>query len=159
MDKSTFQYLMDFYHLDRIPIFYRNDFVGYVSRDLKYTHENTLSYMRSDSYAIDLAYDQINSVIALIKELNQETEVEIVHFWETWGDGWDSIKKTEVSKSKGTLDSIFEIFEKANNRLRYCNGSGYEFSDDAIAKKYRVWTRLISESRSFRLYYGNGTVD
>lgn len=159
MDKKTFQYLMDFYHLDRIPIFYNGTFVGYVTRDLDYKYDSAPSYMRSISYAIDLAYDQIESVIALIKELKQEGKAEITHYWEEWGNGWNTIRKSETLVWEGTLDSIFEQFEKANNRLRYCNGSGYDFLDVAISRKYRVWTRLISDSRSFHLYYGSGTVD
>ena len=36
MDKQTFQDLLDSNNLKRIPIYYKNSFVGYVTRDLKY---------------------------------------------------------------------------------------------------------------------------
>lgn len=158
-NKQTFQYLMDFYRLDRVPIFYGNSFVGYVSRDLSYSHSNALSYMRREEDAIELAYKQINDIVSLIKELKEEAQVKVVHFWETWGEGWNKIKKTETKEWSGTLDDIFEKFEKENNRLRYCNGDGFKFEDANVALKYRLWSRLIPEWRSFHLYYGSGTVD
>jgi hypothetical protein len=115
--------------------------------------------MRREEDAIELAYKQINDIVSLIKELKEDAQVKVTHFWETWGDGWDKIKKTETKEWSGTLDDIFEKFEKANNRLRYCNGDGFKFEDANVALKYRLWSRLIPEWRSFHLYYGDGTVD
>ena len=59
----------------------------------------------------------------------------------------------------GTFDEICEKFETINNKLRYCNGHYYKFIETPMSIKYRVWKDLIPYSRSFALYYGDGTVD
>ncbi len=56
-------------------------------------------------------------------------------------------------------DEIFEDFERKNNRLRYCNGSYYDFAEEEDKANFKKWKSGLSESRSFELFYGNGTVD
>ena len=56
-------------------------------------------------------------------------------------------------------DEIFEDFERKNNRLRYCNGSYYEFVEEEDKENFKKWKSSLSKSRNFELFYGNGTVD
>lgn len=56
-------------------------------------------------------------------------------------------------------ENIFNKFYEDNNRLRYCNGSYYEFADSDIKKEYKEWYNSLSENVKFNMYYGNGVVD
>ena len=73
----------------------------------------------------------------------------------------DNYKPTDkVSIFEGnTLESVFVKFYKANNHLRYCNGSYYQFVDKNDEVMYRKWLDVLPHSYSFDLYYGNGIVD
>jgi hypothetical protein len=171
IDKATFQYLMDFYTLDRLPIYCENYHIGYVTRDLRYI-KGQLRYVRSESYAITLAFQQIEGVIDLIKRLKENATITIVKVEErdTWeyddGSGYVShhvypktIKTTHEHEHQGTLDSLFEKFYNMNRTYRYCNGDWFEFKDEGLRHDYSVWLDLISHQRSFDLYYGDGIVD
>ena len=68
------------------------------------------------------------------------------------------IKRTE-DLSAETEDALFEAFYKLNNRLRYCNGSYYEFVAIGDTVRYKKWLENLSHARSFGLYYGGGVVD
>ena len=68
------------------------------------------------------------------------------------------ITRTE-DLSAETEDALFESFYKKNNQLKYCNGSYYEFVDNADQERYQEWRNNLSHARSFDLYYGGGVVD
>lgn len=68
------------------------------------------------------------------------------------------IKRTE-DLSAETEDALFELFYKKNNQLKYCNGSFYQFVDNADQERYISWVQGLDHARSFNLYYGNGVVD
>jgi hypothetical protein len=83
-------------------------------------------------------------------------------------DYWDRIDysiKSEIIRQKeieGNTDiEIFEIYNKLNNSLRYCNGSYYKFQDSSWQEKYQEWLKSDDyKNKSFDLYYGkNGIVD
>ena len=59
----------------------------------------------------------------------------------------------------GTEEEIFKRFFKMNNKLRYCNGSHYEFQDKSLNILFEKWYKSLSYSDSLDLYYGNGVVD
>jgi hypothetical protein len=59
----------------------------------------------------------------------------------------------------GSEEEIFRQFDKLNNRLRYCNGSCYEFKDKSLQSKYIAWYEALSKTEQMNLYYGNGIVD
>jgi len=65
----------------------------------------------------------------------------------------------DVQIWEGTEEEIFKRFDKANNRLRYCNGSGYKFDDSKMNDKYLAWYDSLDETTKLNLYYGNGVVD
>lgn len=67
------------------------------------------------------------------------------------------IDKVEVWE--GTEEEVFKRFDKANNRLRYCNGSYYKFEDITLNDKYLAWYKSLDETTKFNMYYGNGVVD
>ena len=56
-------------------------------------------------------------------------------------------------------ENIFKKFYEDNNRLRYCNGSYYDFADADIKKEYREWYNGLPEHVKFNMYYGDGFVD
>ncbi len=73
----------------------------------------------------------------------------------------DDYKPTnKISTIEGkTLEDVFVKFYKANNHLRYCNGSYYQFVEKNDEEQYRSWLNVLPRSYSFDLYYGNGIVD
>lgn len=171
--KAEFQYLCDYYHISRVPIFGADGyFCGFVTRDLRYDYNNAFKYFTNKDYALDVAFRQIRDVISLINELNQVVDVVIVRedsktTWE-YDDGRGYVThhvypKTITTETEevvtDTLDKVFELFEKKNRTYRYCNDVRFKFKDAAIIRKHSIWSRIISESRSFHLYYGGGIVD
>ncbi len=56
-------------------------------------------------------------------------------------------------------EEIFKRFDKANNKLRYCNGSHYKFVDENLHREYIEWYDSLSKSEKLDMYYGNGIVD
>lgn len=69
----------------------------------------------------------------------------------------EEVKRTETWKD--SEEGIFKRFYKNNNSLRYCNGSYYKLKSNALKKKYDEWYESLSESVTFKMYYGNGVVD
>lgn len=65
--KEELQYLMKFYHIDRIPIKYKCNWVGYVTDEMKYIRGCGI-YMTHDSYAIQLAIEQIGNYINAVEQ-------------------------------------------------------------------------------------------
>ena len=79
---------------------------------------------------------------------------------------WDNISYTsrgsEIKKVEtwnGTKDEIFKKYDKQNNRLRYCNGSYWEFQDKNLQQEYLDWYKSLSETTKFNMFYGDGVVD
>lgn len=73
---------------------------------------------------------------------------------------YNDYKYSKDEKITGTCwEELFVKFYKLNNRLRYCNGSYYEWKNSKIENEYSYWLRKIPDSMSFELYYGNGVVD
>jgi uncharacterized protein YecT (DUF1311 family) len=88
------------------------------------------------------------------------------HITEVKVEYWDNISYTScdseiksVETWNGTKEEIFKKFDKKNNRLRYCNGSYYEFQDKKLKQEYLEWYRSLSKSTKFNMFYGNGVVD
>lgn len=73
---------------------------------------------------------------------------------------YSEIKRQEIIEGDNDI-TIFEIYYKLNNRLRYCNGSYYKFQDKNWQEKYNEWLKSDDyKKKSFDLYYGkNGIVD
>jgi len=70
--------------------------------------------------------------------------------------------KSEIDKVEiweGTKEEIFKRFDKANNSLRYCNGSHYKFEDETLNTEYRTWYKSLDKYTKFAMFYGNGIVD
>jgi hypothetical protein len=79
---------------------------------------------------------------------------------------WDRVdyysSKSEIKRLEtweGSKEEIFKRFDKANNRLRYCNGSYYKFEDKTMDIEYNTWYKSLSKSVQMDMYYGNGVVD
>lgn len=74
--------------------------------------------------------------------------------------GYDSHSTlTEEKVVTDFKENIFKKFYEDNNRLRYCNGSYYQFDDADIEKEYREWYKGLPEHVKFNMYYGDGFVD
>lgn len=162
------QYLMRYYHIESIPLCSKGKYLGEVTVDLKYKVGNALSNYTSIDYAIEQAIAEINDIIEVEKEWDQPTKVEVEFVDHSWGwvknsDGrsfYGQKNDVRVLTWEGTLDEVCEKMEKANNRLRYCNGVYYRFKDEKMRMKKIYWSHLISHARSFALYYpGNTVVD
>ena len=83
-----------------------------------------------------------------------------IAYWDriSYTSSGSEIKRVEDLSAENE-DALFEIFYKKNNQLRYCNGSFYQFVDDADQERYRSWVKGLDHARSFNLYYGGGVVD
>lgn len=171
MDKNKIQelrYLMQFYHIENMPLFYKHKYCGKVTEKMEYDKDDAFTTFTDKEYAFECAYDTIHDVIKIITEWNKSIKANVNFVDRSWGwihkeDG-DVFygQKNEVKQSvwEGTLDEICERMEKKNNRLRYCNGLYYEFKDEDMRQKYLYWRQLIPYGRSFALYYpGNTVVD
>jgi hypothetical protein len=73
---------------------------------------------------------------------------------------FSEIKRQEIIEGDNDI-TLFEIYYKLNNSLRYCNGSYYKFQDKNWQEKYNEWLKSDHyKKKSFDLYYGkNGIVD
>jgi len=70
---------------------------------------------------------------------------------------WDG--REDIIEGVGNVE-LFELFYKANNRLRYCNGCYYTWKDIDMKASYTMWLNSDDyNTKSFNLYYGNGIVD
>jgi len=72
--------------------------------------------------------------------------------------GTKSVVK-RVEQWKGSIEEIFNRYDKQNNSLRYCNGSHYKFEDKTLVNEYLVWYKNLPENVKFNMYYGGGIVD
>lgn len=172
MDKNKtleLQYLMRYYHIDHIPLFHNGTYCGQLTQELKYTDTyHAPCKFTSHEYAVECACNEIDDIVDVVKHWNAPTKVKVIYHHSTRGevvckDGYryiGFIEKEEEVEYEGTFDKVCERLEKANNRLRYCNGCWYKFKDEDMRKKYRYWSSLIPSSRSFEMYYpGNTVVD
>ena len=67
--------------------------------------------------------------------------------------------KDEQLTAKNKSELFIKFYQK-NNRLRYCNGAYYKFKNNKIEHEYMNWLNSDEYKKiSFRLHYGNGTVD
>lgn len=169
-DKATFQYLMDYYQLSKMPIFYKGVFRGYVTRDMQYIKGSIYFVNISDAFLY--AFGQIGSVVDVMTNLNTtytinyiKKERKRVYEYDD-GSGYVShhtypktIETSKVISATATLDKLFEDFYLMNRTYRYCNDDWYEFEDEEIKHKYLIWLNMLDNSRSFSLYYGDGIVD
>lgn len=169
------KYIMKFYGLTRVHIYEDGQYRGYLDENCSYNKGDAFRYFNKYgiSLAHSLAYEQINNAISLKNTLHEPFVAVVLDICEsdTWYypdyDGGAPThhvyprKTTEIKELtyRGTKDEVFEKLEKANNRLRYCNGNHLEFKDKYVQQEYRLWQRTIPESRSFDLYYDGGIVD
>lgn len=162
------QYLMKYYHIDSIPVFYKNWYMGDVTKSLEYDTYNALHRYTEIKYAIERACEEISDIVSIIKNWNKPVEVSVEfhspkRVQVTSKDGFIYEAERDTVKEEvfeGTFDKVCEQLEKANNTFRYCNGTYYEFKDEKMRNDYRYWRHLIPFSRSFDLYYpGNTVVD
>lgn len=172
MDKPTFQYLMDFYQLKQIPIFYKNQYVGDVTRNLEYKQSN-VCHLKDTRDAWLLAFEQVEGIIELIKQFDTTISVDVNEVcsrdvWEyadyeggpVYHHVYSREKKTiTIHKWSGSMDEVFERYNIANDRLRYCNGHHFEFCEKNMEMKYLRWLRIIPECRHFHMTYRTGLVD
>lgn len=160
------QYLMQYYHIDAIPVFYKNWYMGKVTKSLEYDTYNTLHQYTKTEYAIERACEEIHDIVSIIKNWNKPIKVAVeFHSTErvtvTAKSGLIYEAERDTVKERvfeGTFDKVCERLEKANNSFRYCNGTYYEFKDEKMRNNYRYWRHLIPFARSFDLYYPDSTV-
>lgn len=150
--KEELKYLLSFYELDRMPIYYDDIFVGYVTKELRYKR-GEYRYFECDKTAIRYAILQIKDYISAVLKFRSDDIISLIVV------KYSDNKVVREEKFTGTYDKIFEQVEYANDHLRYCNGSYYKFKDETNEKLSKLWYKSISESRSMDIYYGSGTVD
>lgn len=150
--KEELKYLMKFHEIEKIPVYYKGDYVGEVDKSLKYSHSGALRYMTKEEYAIDLAIEQIDDFVKFKHDVSKPFKAEV----EDCSDYKPTGKKFIY---EGTMDEVFERFYKANRTYRYCNGKYYKFTDKNVQHIYQLWNDSMPSSRSFDLYYGDGIVD
>lgn len=150
---EEFKTLLNENNLKCMHLYYKDSYVGCVTSDMEYDASKAQRKYKMTQYAIDQALNEIDAYIEQIKLLRSDEQVSVKTIY--FNDYKEDFKLVET----GTYDSIFEKIEYANDHLRYCNGSYYRFASPKISQLFSLWRRCIPESRSFDLYYGNGTVD
>lgn len=158
---EEFKTLLEKNDLDRVLLYYNGRYVGYVTTDMKYCHEYCPQYFTDVNYALRFALNK-NRVEKYIEDCNRIRSKKNVDINVTEENiSYDPRIESTTAKHvfSGTLDEVFERLERENNRLRYCNGHYFEFDDKEHRRLYGMWARLIPYWRSFKLYYGNGTID
>ena len=171
---QEFQYLLKFHNLSSAPVCSDGNFYGFITEDLKYTHQHCLSYFADKEYAIGLAIDNLDHFIEQVKKLRSKDVVTVKVIYHNEHNVWDyadsdgvvrhhvypkMVDDTEFSDFTGTYDQVFEKLQRGNNSLRYCNGYYAEFEDKEVKALYRTWQVVLPESRSFDMYYQGGIVD
>lgn len=162
--KEQFIEFMEKYNLKKLDLYSADNmsFVGTLSKELKYE--------RGYCYYLNLCGDELineclryavrimNLAEEVFENLHTETEIEIAFYdREDEFTSRSTLKRTE--KRKGTLDSIFEYYDRENNRLRYCNGTYYKFVNSHYSQLFRVWHDLNDSVRNFNNYYLGSFVD
>lgn len=138
------------YKLEKLPLYEGTRYVGYLDANLAYT-KGHLYYLPDRDAELEIAGRMLPIIEEVINGWNKPISVRVYKYVDRL--------KVAVEDWNGTLDEVFENFETINNKLRYCNGDYYELVETPIKIKYRIWHDLNPYSRSFALYYGNGTVD
>ena len=151
-NEEELKYLLAFYDIDKMPIYYDDVFVGYVTNDLQYKR-GECRYFECDKTAIRYAILQIKDYISTVFKFRSDDIISLIVV------RYSDYKPVREETFTGTYDKIFEQVEYANDHLRYCNGSYYKFKDETNEKLSKLWYLSISKSRSMDIYYGNGTVD
>lgn len=155
--KERFVQFMEKYNLEKLDLYARENmsFLGTLSKELKYE--------RADFYYINLQGDELineclryavrsmNLAEEVLENLHTETEIEAGYY--------NDYKLKETVTRKGTLDSIFENYDRDNNRLRYCNGSYYKFVDSHYRDLFYIWRDMNDYMRNFNNYYLGSIVD
>ena len=164
--KQTFDYLVSFYNMKRVPIFYTTEkgnkviaAVWDIEKDgiemKTFNNGGRLVYFNDSMKDMlkEWAYEQIEDTIEIYKKLTSKDIITIAV-----GEYLDyELSKTIVWG--GTRDEIFEKYERANDRLRYCNGHYYSFVDEEENRLNIIWYHMNSYWRNFHIYYGGGIVD
>lgn len=164
------QYLMHFYHINKIPLFHGRSYCGELTDSLEYTDTYYAPCKFTDKQcAIECACDEIHDIIDVVKGWNKNIKVNVDFVDNSWGwiykddgrvDHYGQKNEVKSYVWEGTFDKVCERYNKANNSLKYCNGKAYQFKDEDMGKKYLYWVHLIPFSRSFELCYpGNTVVD
>lgn len=138
------------YNLEKLPLYEGTRYVGYLDANLAYTTGH-LYYLPNRNLELEFAERMLPIIEEVINIWDKPISVRVIEYV-------DSQKKA-VEDWDGTFDEICEKFESINNTFRYCNGHYFKFVETPMEIKYRIWHDLIPYSRSFALYYGNGTVD
>lgn len=144
------------HNLKELPIFTeKGDYVGHLKSNGAYQRDRYaaryIDGANADAYAMDLAVKNFPTTKELYDLWNKETELTAVYY--------SDYKPAREEIRKGTLDSIFNEIDRANNRLRYCNGSYFRFKDERYKTLYNYWNFHISAARSFDNFYQGGIVD
>ena len=145
------------HNIKRLPLFATNDeYVGTISKNFDFEPAARIAYdygrhseLRKN--ALYIAIQNFPITKELYERWNKETEVSVEEYVD------DKLKRIEVFK--GTLDSIFEQIDKAENALRYVNGHYFRIADKHIKRLMRYWERHIPLQRSFDNYYLGSFVD
>lgn len=138
------------YKLGKLPLYDGEDYVGFLDAKLSYT-KGYLYYLRSREIVLDVAERMLPLIEEVINNWNKPISVRVSKYVDR--------QRVDVEEWNGTFDEVCEKYETIRNRLRYCNGNYYDFVERLMWVKFLIWKDLIPYSRSFALYYGDGTVD
>lgn len=174
MDKQTFEYLCKYYGIKKMLVELPDSMKANMRFPRVHTYalvEDTDTFkisseivgaMSSWSYPNDkglveiirsLAYEQIETYVETIKKINskEEVDVEVIYF--------NDYKESKRETWHGTLTDIFTRFDRANNSLRYCNGSYYKLVKESDEELRGIWYSTNNWYTNFNNYYLGGIVD
>lgn len=148
------------YNIAELPLFTDKDQrIGKLTIDGVYKEgaydafrfSSSLKQYQKNELAFEYAISNFPTTKELYEKWNEVVSVSV--------DEYVDYEKERTHEYKDTLDKIFDKFDKANNKLRYCNGHHYSFQDEHYKKLYRYWSAHIPFMRSFNNYYLGSIVD
>ena len=151
MEKETrIKEFMNKYDLNKLPLYYDGKFVGFLDKNLSYT-KGHFYYLTDREFVLTTACIMLPQIANIVSIWNKPISVNVLKCVD--------YKVSAVEEWKGTFDEVCEKLDVINNKLRYVNGSYYQFDDTDMQSKFKLWYELIPTERSFSLYYGDGIVD
>lgn len=178
-NKQELQYIMDFYHLDKVPLRDGNKDLGYITNDMKYkggswkyTYEDTAFKQAFHCVNCDMEKFKSISDIAkmafrtklMYKSKESYYAVKSYCYDSDIRDSGVKVFKDELENCLvfvGNINQLRKFLSYAKNHWRYCNGTTYEYSNEDLVEWMDFFSRygLYETYDSFAEYYHNSIVD
>lgn len=175
--RQELDYVMRFYGITKVPTFDGRTCCGSIVRGkdgkLSYTYRDFCPHWRTESYAFQAAFHDVNGMIELSRRINEKVSVTAVESVDRQVWDYPDVEggpvrhhvypKTVTTKTEttweGTLDEVFVRMENARRTFRYCNGYSHSFKDPHVGYLHGMWYETLDYGRGIDLFYGGLVYD